>query len=418
MRRPALVLACLFAAAAPSGAASPNPEDLVPTPEVRVKCRALVRQLGSEDFTEREDAQKQLAALGRSARPALLAGANTSSDPEVRARCAQLLPAANALDLQAKLETFLADTDGRYEHDLAAWKTFRAVVCNEWSFCGHTLWSDRALERAARQVFVEMVATHANRRLLMAVDGSRVELTELVVARKMDLYGQRGLRGEGDGRPLTLDEMAALLFADSRVGSQYIPRRSVSIGSALSGSGFVSAARGGDDKAKVYRAIAAAWLDSRNEPREMTSAMSVASSLDLNDQAAGLAARLFSMPGVTALVRGRAASNLVSYGGKKHIPLLEKALADTVVVASVRPAAPTDGAGELYEVQVRDVALGVAIALAEQKPEDYGFTDRYAGVPGYENRYYAHTRYYFADDAARKKAFAKWAEWRKANPNG
>src|SRR5262249_7311030 len=149
-------------------AASPDPDDLVPTAEVQVKARALVRKLGSEDFEEREEAQKKLINFGRFARAALLEGANTSPDPEVRTRCAQLLPSANALDTQAKLEPFLADTEGRYEHDLPGWKTFRGVVCNEWAFCGHTLWSDRVLEKAARQVFVEMLSTHANRRLLLA----------------------------------------------------------------------------------------------------------------------------------------------------------------------------------------------------------------------------------------------------------
>lgn len=414
MRRPVLVLACLFAATAPAPAAAPDPADLVATPEVQVKCRALVRQLGSEEYDEREEAQKQLASFGRHARPALLAGVNHSPDPEIRARCAQLLPAANALDTQAKLETFLADTDGRYEHDLPAWKTFRAVVCNEWSFCGHTLWSDRALEKTARQVFVDLISAHTNRRLLLAIDGSRLELTELVVARKMELYDQRGFRTEGLGRELGLEEVAALLFADSRVGSQYIPRRAVSVSFLFSGSGFAAAARGTDEKGKVYRAIAIAWLDSRNEPREMYQAMSTATSLELNDQAAGLAARLLTMPGVTALYRTRAASNLAYYGSAKHVPMLAKALSDANVVSTVVPDG-TDLAG--HDIQMRDVALGLSIVLSGQKLADYGFIDRLGGS-GEDGRSYSHTRYYFTDDAARKKALAKWSDWRKANPNG
>ena len=64
--------------------------------EVPLTGRALVRQLGSEEYDEREDAQKQLAARGRSARAALLEGVNTNPDPEIRSRCAQLLPAASA----------------------------------------------------------------------------------------------------------------------------------------------------------------------------------------------------------------------------------------------------------------------------------------------------------------------------------
>src|SRR3954462_3803141 len=109
MHRYPLALACLLGFASVSNAASPNPDDLAIPAEVQVKARALVRQLGSEDYPEREDAQEQLAKLGRSARPALFAGATTDPDPEIRFRCSQLLPNAAALDLKAKLDTFLAD---------------------------------------------------------------------------------------------------------------------------------------------------------------------------------------------------------------------------------------------------------------------------------------------------------------------
>jgi hypothetical protein len=407
----------LLLAADPSPGVSPNPDDLVPPAEIRVKARALVRRLGSEDYPTREEAQKQLTDLGRLAYPALHAGASGNPDPEVRHRCAQLLPAAAALDFKAKLDAFLADTDGRYEHDLPAWTAFRATACREYTFLGATVWADRSVEKAAREVFTELLAAPANRRLMMALNGSRVELTEMVVDRKQEFSDRRSPRGtdEAPRRP-TLEDMAALLFADSRVGSQYLPRRG-SVTFLLSGSGFTAAARGKDARAQVYRAVAIAWLDSRNEPREMSQAMSVAWNLDLNDQACGIAARLLTMPGVHAMYRSRAASNLASYGSKKHIPLLEKAFTSEVVVASVRPPnAPADVPDPVvFDVQLRDVALAVAILLADQKLADFGFTDRYAGVAGYDTQSYSHTRYYFADDAARKTAFAKWSAWRKSN---
>src|SRR5262249_39751894 len=149
------------------------------------------------------------------------------------------------------------------------------------------------------------------------------------------------------------------------------PRRG-SVSTLLVSAGFTSAANGKDEKSKVYRAIAAAWLDSRNEPREMYQAMSAAWSLDLNDQACGLSARLLTMPGVTSMYRSRAASNLVSYGNKKHIPMLEKAFTNTGVVASVRaPTAPADDPdAETYDIQLRDIALGISIVLSGQKLAD------------------------------------------------
>jgi hypothetical protein len=410
MHRHVFALACLFGGAGWSSAASPDPGELAIPAEIQVKSRQLVERLGSDDFPEREDAEQQLANLGRLARPAIFAGANTSPNPEVRLRCSQLLPKATALDLKARLDTFLADTEGKYEHDLPAWKTFRSVVCREWTFFGYSVWSDRSLEKAAREVFTDLISAHANRRLLLAIDGSRVELTELVTARKQELVGQRFPRDDAPLRSPTLEEVTALLFADSRVGSQYLPRRGYSVTFLLSGSGFTQAARGEDAKARVYRAIAAAWLDSRNEPREMSQVMSVATELGLNDQVCGLAARLLTMPGVTTMFRGRAASNLAYYGTKKHIPLLEKSLTNANVVYTARSTFP-GSPDATYEIQARDVALAISLLLAEQKLEDYGLTDRTGGVGTRSS--YSYTRYYFEDDATRKKAFEKWTEWRK-----
>ncbi len=416
MHRYGLVFACLFSSAGGSGAASPNPADLVAPPEVQVKVRALVRRLGSEEFAEREDAQKQLAGLGRHARPALLAGATTNPNPEIRLRCAELLPAASALDLRARLDAFLADTKGEYEHDLPGWHTFRAVVCREWAVAGRVVWADQSLAQAAREVFAELLVAPANRRVLLAVDGSRTDLIDLVMDRRQEFTRPRFRRGadaEAPRRDPTLADAAVLLFADSRVGSQFLPRRG-SAGSLMSASGFTSAARGTDEKSRVYRAIAAAWLDSRNEPREMAQAMSIASNLDLTDQMCRLAARLLVAPGVNSYSRGRAASNLVAYGGKEHIRLLEPATADEGVVYTGRAAV---GAGDTseeegYEIQVRDLALAASLVLADQKPADYGFTDRSAGTPA-DKQSFAYTRYYFADDAARKAAFVKWDAWRR-----
>ncbi|QJW98107.1 hypothetical protein [Frigoriglobus tundricola] len=409
-----LVFACLHGTGGVR-AAPPNPDDLDAPAEIQVKARALVRQLGSEDYQAREDAQSQLADLGRYARRALLEGATASAEPEVRFRCGQLLPAATAQDIAARIDTFLADTKGEYEHHLPGWKAFRATVRSEWALLGRVVWSDRALDTAARQVFADMIAAPANRRLLMAVDGSRVELADLVTARRQAFTGPRGVRGEVPAAPPTLADVTVLLFAESRGGSQYLPRRSP-ITYLMSESGFTRAAADTDEKGRVYRAVAVAWLNTRDEPREMYQALTVAEQLNLTEPACELAARLLAMPGVTAAYRGRAASELASIGTKKHIPLLDRAATDASVVYSVRKPPSLDGKTEaIYEIQVRDLALAVSILLAEQKLQDYGFTDRYGGNAPAEKRAYTYSRYYFTDDDARKRALAKWADWRKSH---
>ncbi len=417
MHRPGLVFACLFVTAGWSQAASPNPDDLAISPDIQVKSRALVRQLGSEDFAEREDAEKQLAQLGRLARPALNAGAASSPDPEIRFRCNQLISRATDLDRKARLDTFLADTKGEYEHDLPAWNQFRATVGTQWAFFGYAVVSDRALEVAARRVFTELVSSHANRRLMLAVDGSRVELSDLVVWRRQELYTLRYANEDGgEARDPSLEDVTTLLFAESLVGSSYISGRRTSISSLMSGSGFTTVARATDEKGKVYRGVAIAWLNSRNEAREMYQALSIATSLDLPEQACGLAARMLTTPAISPVWRTRGVSYLAANGAKKHIPLLDYAMTDAFPVYSIpRPVLNEGDPETAYTIQVRDLALSVAILLAEQKLEDYGFTDRYGGS-SVSRQSYSYTRHYFPDDATRKAAFAKWEKWRKANP--
>ncbi len=254
----------------------------------------------------------------------------------MRHRCAELLPAAGELDLRARIETFLADTNGDYEHDLPAWKAFRAIACREWSVLGQVVWSNRALEKPARQIFVELIADKDNRRLMMAVEDSRFELSDIVAMRRQELYNRRYLaHDETTSRSPHTRRHRDTASRRNAVGSQYSPRRG-SISTLLSVSGFTKAAREPDAKGQVYRSIAIAWLNSRNDPRDMYQAMSIASSLDLNDQVCSLAVRLFTMPGATASYRSRAASYLVNAGSKRHVRLLEKTLTSETVVQTVQ----------------------------------------------------------------------------------
>ena len=99
-------------------AASPDPKSLTIPAEELAAQRELVQQLGSEQFAEREKAEDELAKMGRSARSALVEGGEHR--PEPGSSCAVFLATARAisLDIKARLDVFLADTDGKFEHDL------------------------------------------------------------------------------------------------------------------------------------------------------------------------------------------------------------------------------------------------------------------------------------------------------------
>jgi hypothetical protein len=423
MLRIGTVIACVLGLASVGFAANPDPKSLAISPEDLSRARALVQQLGSEQFLERERAEQALVGMGRLARPALLEAVNSDPNPEVRNRCSLLLPKANALDLKARLEVFLADVDGRYEHDLPGWNEFRAVIRNEWTLLGHVVWSDPSLDKPARAVFAELVASPENRALLLAANESRAELGQQVAARRQELYNQKVRRttvvnGMVITSPVrrepTTADLATLLFAESLVPSRFVPR-TAAMSTLLANSSFTRDVKESDAAARVYRAIATAWLESRQDPVEMYQAMTIARSFNLPDQTVRLAVRLLNDRGATPSYRGLAATQLAQVGTKEHIPLMEKLMQETTVLTTVARSVVKDGRNEIqrFEIQVRDVGLAVSVLLSGQKLEDYGFVDLIANPGGVAT--YSYTRQYLPEDK-REAAFRKWAEWRAKNP--
>jgi hypothetical protein len=408
----------------PSSSVASDPSTLAVPSREQARCRELVQQMGSEQFTEREQAQQALAKMGRVARQALLEGLTRDPNPEIRTRCAALLPRADALDLKARLEVFLADVDGKYEHDLPGWNQFRATVSNEWKLLGYPVWSDRTLEKAARGVFVELIATPINKNLVMATAGPAGELSAIAIGRRQELVIDRMGRGPGgfggnrmnvavEGRVPTPDDIAALLFAESLApqSTARVPRQ-VSIGPLVMSERFAAILRENDDKGRVYRAIVVAWLESRVNPIDLYQGMSVANQLDMTDQAVRMAARLFTTPGTPVQYRSSAALSLGRLGAKEHIPLLEKAFDDTGVMTTPgRGFGGNVGVPGGREIQVRDVALAFSIQWAGQSPEDYGFIDQVKSGAGAT---YSYLRFYLPEDK-RDAAFDQWKEWWSKN---
>lgn len=426
MHRPCFAFLLFVGIAGAATAASPDPKSLTIPADELARARELVQQLGSEQFVEREKAEAELAKMGRSARPALAEGANTDPSQEVRSRCSSLLPRAISLDIRARLDVFLADTDGKFEHDLPGWNQFRATLRNEWDLFGYPVWSDRSLDKAARAVFADLISTQVNRQVMLAAGGSQPDLGQLVAARRQELYNQKyprtvvinGMIVQPSTlrRDPTAEDIASLLFAESHAQSRFVPRTST-ISALITASGFSTAVTSEkDDRAKVFRAIASAWLESRQDPLDVYQAMSIARNLKMPDQAIRLSIRLLTSQGATPAYRGMAASNLAQMGTKEHIPLLEKMMTEQAMVTTVRENVPNLPAAErpAHEIQVRDVALAVSIILSGQKLEDYGYVDIYK-VNGLNINAanYTYARYYIPE-ADRKASFEKWKEWRAA----
>jgi hypothetical protein len=387
--------------------ANPDPKALAVPAEQLSQARALVQKLASEAFIDRERAQEALAEMGRLARPALLEGARTDPDPEVRQRCQALLPKATAAEMKARLDAFLADADGKYDHDLPGWNQLRATVRGEFTVFGWT-WAARPNDdKVARKLFTDFLNAPGGRDLLAALDRDRAAAGQAVATRKTELYQMRFPRDGTPGRNPSVLEVAVVVFAEAHVPAKNVPR-ATALTSVITTSGFSAAAQDNDERGRALKAIMTAWFDSRTDGIDMYSALTLANNMN-NTQAAGrLAGRLLTAPGATGFYRGQAMSTIVRLKMTEQLPAVEKAFTDqSVLSTSIRVV---NGVQVRQTLEVRDAALATAVLLSGQDPAAYHFESLAKNPPTFA---YSQAR---ITDGKRDEAFAKWKEWREKNP--
>ena len=381
-----LAVAALALAAAD---VSPDPRSLEVPAADRAKARALVGRLGSPVYGERDEATKQLRAMGRLALPVLTRTAAADPDAEVRFRCENLIPAAAAEDFDARLAVFLADAAGKFRHDLPGWAKFHALTGED---------------PLARELFAELLKSEPNRALIAGLAQGKAELERRVIARRYDLYTKMSLRGmPAWALPMeryepTLVDAAGLLFAETLIGDKITPR-----GALRMATPYTVLMRTGvrtelttDRLGPVVQKLVVAWMDSRDTATSLTQVLTIASMVR-PDSVGKYATRMIGATGATAYHRASAAATVARVGNRDDLPALVPLLSDAAVVV-----ARVDG-GE--DIQVRDAALAMAALLSGRDPADFGMESRSGGGPQY-----SYLNYSFPDEAAREKALAKWAE--------
>jgi hypothetical protein len=402
-----LVLVWGFAAV-PASAASPDPKDLTIPPHELSRAEALVRQLSSDTFRDRERAQRELAVMGRLARPVLAVAAQTDPDPEVRSRCSRLLPKATADDLKARTDVFLADAEGRFEHDLPGWKRFREVV---------------GADQPGRDLFVELLKSGVNGELLAAVDRPAAEAGRAVSDRRNQMYAQitqrqfRPIDGSVPPPSLTLADVAALLFAEVAVPSKNIPRVG-QLGFAVTGASFVQqpaalSAVTTDTlpHATAYRRILSKWLDTRTDPADLShyALVNVAFNLRTMKESVPLLRRVVQTEGVQGYQKAQAMLYLVQRNGKDELPVIKSQLTNDSALSTQRVAADVN-----ITCQVRDVALALCIHHSGRQMKDYGYDFVNGFNPAQVTSNY--WGYGFAKDEKRDAAFKKWQQFEATSP--
>jgi len=405
----ALLLVCVGV----SSAAEPDPKSLAIPPAVAAEAAEWVRQLADRQYAERDEATKELRKLGRLALPTLVDALASNSNPEVRLRVELVLPAATAADIRAKVECFLADEGGKYQHDLPGAKSFFAAV-------GRT--------PVAKKLFADIMRS-ANRDLLVAVDGPEADLQRKYLNRRNDLnlsantpviINRPGVATTG---PTAVD-MAALLFAEVK-----LPDTGPTVGvgvrntSLLSNYNFQTVLRNmlqSDDRKEALAAVLDVWMNTREQSQSVYSAISFMNRFNLPN-ALPAARKLVSgkVTGGSAFYRGYACAYVSRFGTTADLSILDAMLTDKGVMTNVF----VGGVGnKRHVIQSRDVALAMSLLLAKLNPTDYGFTYRYSTSGNSDTLKYNYSAYYFVGDTdektdtKREAAFKKYAEWKANQP--
>jgi hypothetical protein len=287
------------------------------------------------------------------------------------------LPKAGAEDLKARLETFLADIESKYEHDLPGLKLFRKVAGGD---------------KAARDLFVEMIKSPYNVELLQAIDKDSTEAGRAIADRRAMLWTNMQPRNVGgvikQPHQVTLPDVACLLFAEAVTPSQAIPKGQFNYAAVnfiqQQASMMAINNPASTPHAEPYKKILGKWLETRDDVNDLNNLSYIAGQL--------------------------------LRGGKEEIPFLKSLLTNDTQVQVVFLGNQPNQQPIQHQCLVRDVALAYLITLTGQRMQDYGFTIQPGIVLNQQNIGYGN--YAFTSDEKRAAAMVKFGFWQlKGSPS-
>jgi hypothetical protein len=345
--------------------------------------RELVRQLGHESYPVREEASHKLLALGLAAKDILIEGAR-NPDPEIRNRCRKLLPAVFRADRKARLEAFIADKEGKKEHDLPGWKRYRQVAGNG---------------AASRDFFVSLQRSGAVA-LLIDVERSPKQATALLQSNCQQLWMQLFFRPGLPPRPPSVPEVAALYLVASYPQVRLTPTSINQLVNFLNQPAIQTAMRG---DAVALRKLTVGWMKQQIDDTTFQQIGWTLLNNNLNlPEAAEVGLNVIRQKKAKAQGLALALAVIGKHGKKEYVKELKPYLDDRSVIATMNMNR------QLTTIQVRDVALAMTVHLTGQSPKDYGFPNFQQNNPWSRFHYFYMG---FANDTQRDQAFRKWKAW-------
>jgi hypothetical protein len=354
------------------------------SPPQQREVAQLVHRLGDESFAVREEASARLRQLGLVAKPFLLEGAR-DPDLEVRRRCLELLPTVLHADHLARIEAFLADTEGKQEHDFPGWKRFRKAVGDD---------------SAARGLFAEMQKSETA--TFLAQCDARPDAAAGMIHARAALLQQKLYNPEHGHQPVSLAEVATLLFAgsDERVR---MPIQAIYILNSFFYQPTIRAAVTVPASSSPFKRLLLSWMNGQTEPSAVQQVLNMAMTLELKE-AVGVALKAVESKTIRGHSLAQALVTIGKLGDKGQLKVLEGALNDRSLIGNFN-------SGHVRgTTEVRDVALAMMVHVTGQSHADYGF----AFVRGRNNMKFSPYWLGFTTAEQRQKALGKWQTYAAA----
>ncbi|HEX3146543.1 MAG TPA: hypothetical protein VHR66_00480 [Gemmataceae bacterium] len=365
----------------------------VPPADADINKRAaeLVAHLGDPSYRDREKAARELLEIGYAARDAVLAG-QKSSDTEISDRCKKLYPAIWRHDLEKRVQKFLDQPDGPIADDLpgaARWikitgdgKESRKLYAEMVKADPETLLDIELNPERLRQAYLDLVRNAYRRNLTRSTAPSSTRSGVLDSEVLLFLF----LGAAGDVRPMTSAGVSASYYYQF-LNATYLNTQLA------------------DEANKPMRRLYAAWLEKERYSLVLRRGIDTAATNKVHECAPVLL-KIVTDPTSLPTSKSAAIVGFGRIGTKDDLPALAEMLKDKSLAGAVAIN------GEVWKVQVRDVALGAAVQLAGLNPDDFGLEHRHQAT-GLALSSLAN--YAFASDEKREAAHQKWKEWTEKN---
>jgi hypothetical protein len=388
-----------------------DPKSLDISAEKTAKAKALIAKLNDDDNLVRDKLTAELKAMGRDAMPALLEAQKAKVPNRVLDRVMEVLPAARQADFATRYPFFLADKDRKYDHDLLGWNELRAAVKDTKE--SRALMADILNDEECREMIRSVFDTSEMGRKLFERrwEAKREEWWTAYLAKRQP----SNIRPKADA---PVHWVVAAQIADLLYDRDY---RSYFRGPVLEAYYFTDEAKlAGTGKGKygaVVRDFARYWIEHQSYRFGLEDGEWLAREWKFDEPFVRRCLERRVEASISRRQPDKSYVQLAYTREAKYISTLRQ------LFEYEQPHSPPLFTAMLGEIQVRDAALSMCIALSGQDPVEYGFSAQTPKTTAKDDARYWVDNYYFrasdgqtADDK-RKAAFKKWAEWEKANPD-